>query len=194
MTIDILDKSQDYGIVSPIWLGASYEQNQKLYDAHGNRVYRPGEERPAADEAETSEDPTPLATEPAPAPQAAPVKGKPQAKAAAPVAVAKPVNGEAPVNLAAWQAGKAKYRFALVRDAIRDRYKIEVMDEKQAFAALGSVGLISEAEAETKAAAVKPLREGRIGLDQAMGAARQRAFGRDPQRIAGVFVRAAAGA
>ena len=118
MSKETLDKSRNPATIHPIMEnGAAFKQDGRYYDSDGKRV-------------RTAEDP--------PDEVEAPKKkvGRPSnADRAAAAAEEEEVDGPTivgEVNLTAWVDGTEKYRFALVRQAIMERYQKSATDEREA--------------------------------------------------------------
>ncbi len=136
--IDLFDKSKPYGELHPIDPndGAAYKQpptpNGVYYKMDGARVYRDTDPKPAAP-AKTAA--TGTVTQMPDDVQTSETEG--------PDAVPEVVDViEGDVNISAWVAGLASYRFAQVRQAISARYAKEVTDEAEARDFLAGEGIV----------------------------------------------------
>lgn len=175
---DILDKSRSFGVVTGNFMvegkRVAYEVGQgtgkpsKLYDNDMQRIYREGEE--AAEEARRAPQraaSTPKDEEPAQIPNPAPrpdyadpdddddderEEAPPPLVGVAPRGEDRSVqfvdDDDKEVNLTAWALGQAKYRFALVRQAIAERYHREITNEPDALDFLIGEGLVRGEEVQ----------------------------------------------
>ena len=140
---DVLDKTRDCASLHPPIETSSgilaFKQNGRYFDHNGRRV-------------RTAED--------APDPVVKPAKVSKMVAADVPSAGIEPV-GETMVgdlNLSAWADHKVNYRFALIRQAIQDRYHLVVKDEFEARDFLAGKG-IGAAPPERKSIFDQPITE-----------------------------------
>lgn len=146
---DILDRSRPFSTVHAVGPSvAAFKQppapGGRYYDAHGKRVHVQGEEdeRPVPHL-------NPKGAPRVPAPtiddgEATPIDPDDVLTEDAETAIDEPAGDTivGDVNLTAWALGQEKYRFAEVKNAIRDRYARDVTNESDALDFLIAEGAV----------------------------------------------------
>lgn len=168
---DLLDRSRDYGTITPPMEGAHYEQDGFLFDQGWRRIYREGEKpdpmakaraaKAAKKNGEGQAKPvdaiyekprwrrnTPKATITPKDEQGRrklPRSFKNRVKPAQSTRPADSVKPQGP-NLTAWAVGKEKILFGTVRDTIRNRFNVVVSNEQDALDVLIREGVVTAGE------------------------------------------------
>lgn len=141
-----LDKSRPFGTITPLYLGAAFEQNGRFFAPDGTRVLLPGEAPEAVKAAPGPSQPAAVPAEPAKRPQGRP-KGSKNAPKDPPAVASEPVKSdpvtEGDVNLTAWAKGEAEYIMADIYKAIRTRYSRIVATEADAVDTLVDEGAVA---------------------------------------------------